>query len=53
MRYVIDYYGGEENDNDDVPVFNLDVRPALDSVSAVKDRLAVAFADYFKKADKP
>ncbi|KAJ9066027.1 holocytochrome c synthase [Entomophthora muscae] len=52
VRYIIDYYGGEEDQSDDVPVFNLDVRPALDSISAVKDRLAVVFADFFKKADK-
>ncbi|KAJ3241150.1 holocytochrome c synthase [Chytriomyces hyalinus] len=37
VRYVIDYYSG--HDEPDSPVFNVDVRPALDSPSAVVDRL--------------
>ncbi|KAI8620540.1 cytochrome c/c1 heme-lyase [Chytriomyces sp. MP71] len=36
VRYVIDYYSG--HDEPDNPVFNVDVRPALDSPSAVFDR---------------
>ena len=28
---MIDYYGGEDDVANDVPVFHLDVRPALDS----------------------
>jgi len=48
VRYIIDYYGGEENPHDDVPVFILDVRPALDSLTSVKDRLAVVVSDFFK-----
>ncbi|KAJ3130229.1 holocytochrome c synthase [Physocladia obscura] len=37
VRYVIDYYSG--HDEPDNPVFNVDVRPALDSPSSVFDRL--------------
>ncbi|ORY49950.1 cytochrome c and c1 heme-lyase [Rhizoclosmatium globosum] len=36
VRYVIDYYSG--HDEPESPVFNVDVRPALDSPSAVFDR---------------
>jgi cytochrome c heme-lyase len=38
---VIDYYSAPPL-ADGSPVFSLDVRPALDSVSAVKERIAVA-----------
>ncbi|SCZ93748.1 BZ3500_MvSof-1268-A1-R1_Chr6-3g08860 [Microbotryum saponariae] len=38
-RYVIDYYSLPE-DAQGNPVFSLDVRPAVDSVEAVQDRLA-------------
>ncbi|KAG7883153.1 hypothetical protein KL905_001856 [Ogataea polymorpha] len=37
VRYVIDYYGGPE-DEDGMPTFFLDVRPALDSFSSARDR---------------
>ena len=37
VRYVIDYYGCEPTPDNDVPIY-LDVRPALDSFSAVWDR---------------
>ncbi|KAJ3211454.1 pre-mRNA-splicing factor syf1 [Entophlyctis luteolus] len=37
VRYVIDYYSG--HDEPESPVFNVDVRPALDSPSAVFDRV--------------
>lgn len=37
VRYVIDYYGGPEED--DMPTFFLDVRPGLDSVGAAMDRI--------------
>ncbi|KAI9365470.1 putative holocytochrome c synthase [Zopfochytrium polystomum] len=36
VRYVIDYYGAP--DEGDMPVFHADVRPALDSPSAIFDR---------------
>ena len=37
VRYVIDYYGCESQPNNSVPIF-LDVRPALDSFTALWDR---------------
>lgn len=37
VRYVIDYYAGPD-DNEGMPTFMLDVRPALDSISAATDR---------------
>ncbi|SCU96208.1 LAMI_0F05644g1_1 [Lachancea mirantina] len=37
VRYIIDFYGGAD-DEDGLPTFNLDVRPALDSFSSAKDR---------------
>jgi cytochrome c heme-lyase len=37
VRYVIDYYGGPEEDGN--PVFHCDIRPALDSPSAFFDRV--------------
>lgn len=42
-RYVIDYYSAP-NDPDGSPNFNLDVRPALDDLGAIKERLS-AFLD--------
>lgn len=52
VRYVIDYYGGEEEvPNSQVPVFYADVRPALDSWQAVKDRLSVAVSEWWRAAD--
>ncbi|KAF8202314.1 cytochrome c/c1 heme-lyase [Pholiota molesta] len=41
VRYVIDYYSAPP-EPDGSPVFSLDVRPAIDSFSSVKDRIAVA-----------
>lgn len=37
VRYVIDFYGGPD-DEEGMPTFNLDVRPALDNLSNAKDR---------------
>ncbi|EGF78842.1 hypothetical protein BATDEDRAFT_5923, partial [Batrachochytrium dendrobatidis JAM81] len=37
VRYVIDYYSGP--DDGDSPVFNVDVRPALDSPVSIFDRV--------------
>lgn len=42
VRYVIDYYDGGEV-NQDYQFTILDVRPALDSLSAVWDRMKVAW----------
>ncbi|KAK2463561.1 hypothetical protein APHAL10511_004312 [Amanita phalloides] len=41
VRYVIDYYSAPP-ESDGSPVFSLDVRPALDSFSSVKERIAAA-----------
>ncbi len=41
VRYVIDYYSVDPLP-DGSPVFSLDVRPALDNVGSVKDRVLVA-----------
>ncbi|QLQ81717.1 hypothetical protein HG537_0F04780 [Torulaspora globosa] len=52
VRYVIDFYGGPD-DEDGLPTFNLDVRPALDNFSNAKDRFVhytkPIFDDYFGK----
>lgn len=44
VRYVIDYYSAPP-EPDGSPVFSLDVRPALDSVGSIKERIAVATED--------
>ena len=44
VRYVIDYYSAPP-EPDGSPVFSLDVRPALDSVGSIKQRLAAATED--------
>ncbi|KAH7335230.1 cytochrome c/c1 heme-lyase [Rhizoctonia solani] len=44
VRYVIDYYGGEPDENGQ-PVFNLDVRPALDNFDSIKTRIGVATSE--------
>ncbi|TFK75033.1 hypothetical protein BDN72DRAFT_832743 [Pluteus cervinus] len=41
VRYVIDYYSAPP-EPDGSPVFSLDVRPALDSFSSLKERIVVA-----------
>jgi len=41
VRYVIDYYSLPD-DPHGIPVFSLDVRPALDSFSSVKQRISMA-----------
>ena len=38
VRYVIDYYGGGVEEETGQPVFYLDIRPALDSPTAVAER---------------
>lgn len=44
VRYVIDYYSAPP-EPDGAPVFSLDVRPALDNLGSVKERIAVATAE--------
>ena len=39
VRYVIDFYGGSPDANAPI-AFHLDVRPALDSFGALRDRLS-------------
>lgn len=41
VRYVIDYYSAPP-EPDGSPAFSLDVRPALDSLGSLKERIAVA-----------
>ena len=44
VRYVIDYYSCPP-EPDGSPLFSLDVRPALDSVGSIKQRIAAATED--------
>ncbi|TDL23619.1 cytochrome c and c1 heme-lyase [Rickenella mellea] len=44
VRYVIDYYSAPP-EPDGSPVFSLDVRPALDDIGSVKERLKAATED--------
>ncbi|ODO04790.1 hypothetical protein I350_05400 [Cryptococcus amylolentus CBS 6273] len=46
-RYVIDYYSAPP-DEDGNPVFSLDVRPALDSFEAVKQRVVVGVEEWWR-----
>ncbi|KAJ1853226.1 holocytochrome c synthase [Coemansia sp. RSA 1822] len=54
VRYVIDYYEGEPTN--DMPVFNLVVRPAIDDFSSLTDRAKQMWQDakqkYFPDAKK-
>lgn len=43
VRYVIDYYGCEPSGGKELPQISVDVRPAVDSIGAVWDRVKVAF----------
>ncbi|KAF9425472.1 holocytochrome c synthase [Entomortierella beljakovae] len=49
VRYVIDYYGGQDDVENDIPVFHLDVRPALDSFGSAMDRLKFGVRDTFAR----
>jgi cytochrome c heme-lyase len=49
VRYVIDYYSAPP-EPDGSPVFSLDVRPALDSFSSLKERIAVATEEVWAAA---
>lgn len=42
IRYIIDYYGCESIENQELPLIFVDVRPALDSIGAIWDRARVA-----------
>lgn len=44
---MIDYYSAPDNP-DGSPVFSLDVRPALDSVGSVTQRISVATEEAWK-----
>ncbi|KAH8832737.1 cytochrome c heme lyase [Flagelloscypha sp. PMI_526] len=48
VRYVIDYYSAPP-EPDGSPVFSLDVRPALDSVGSIKERISFATENAWKK----
>lgn len=45
VRYVIDYYEAGK-DGDGMPVFSVDVRPALDTVGAIFDRMRMAWHSF-------
>ena len=49
MRYVIDYYGAPSTP-EGMPVFHLDVRPALDSPSSILERIRVGTARCWRTA---
>jgi cytochrome c heme-lyase len=46
-RYVIDYYDAGK-DEDGMPVFSLDVRPALDSFQSVSERVKVGVEEWMR-----
>ncbi|KAG9313000.1 cytochrome c/c1 heme lyase-domain-containing protein [Chiua virens] len=48
VRYVIDYYSAPPTP-DGEPVFALDVRPALDSVQSVKERVVVGTGEIWEE----
>jgi len=47
VRYVIDYYSAPD-DAEGNPVFSLDVRPALDSIGSIRQRIGAASEDAWK-----
>ncbi|KIM61640.1 hypothetical protein SCLCIDRAFT_1215728 [Scleroderma citrinum Foug A] len=47
VRYVIDYYSAPPTP-DGAPVFALDVRPALDSMESMRERLSVGMGDIWE-----
>ncbi|KAF8141595.1 cytochrome c/c1 heme-lyase [Boletus edulis] len=48
VRYVIDYYSAPPTPDGD-PVFALDVRPALDSVQSIKERVTVGTSEAWQE----
>lgn len=51
VRYVIDYYSAPPTP-DGEPVFALDVRPALDSVQSVKERVVVSTHEIWEELSR-
>ncbi|CAR27709.1 hypothetical protein ZYGR_0N01940 [Zygosaccharomyces rouxii] len=51
IRYVIDFYGGAD-DEDGMPTFHLDVRPALDNVTNARDRFRHYYQELKEKYNK-
>lgn len=49
VRYVIDFYEIPD-ENDEVPVFTVDVRPAADSLGSIYNRARKAWKPIFEKA---
>lgn len=49
VRYVIDYYDAGEDERGE-PVYNLDVRPAVDGVGSAAERLIRAGGEFWYKA---
>ena len=47
VRYVIDYYSAPP-DEEGNPVFSLDVRPALDSLESINQRIQVGFEEWMR-----
>ncbi len=48
-RYVIDYYAAPDGPNGE-QIFYLDVRPALDSIGSIYDRVSVSSSEIWEKA---
>ncbi len=53
VRYVIDYYEAPSDPDVDEAVFNLDVRPALDSLEAVRLRARKTFQEWGSSQEQP
>ncbi|GCE97549.1 holocytochrome c synthase [Zygosaccharomyces mellis] len=51
IRYVIDFYGGAD-DEEGMPTFHLDVRPALDNITNAKDRFTRYYRELKEKYNK-
>lgn len=46
VRYVVDFYRGKQIEGSPAS-FHIDARPALDSLEAVKERMMMAFSEWF------
>jgi len=49
IRYVIDYYEGED-ESEDEPVFHLDIRPAIDGPTSAAERLIRSGTEFWWQA---